>query len=169
MTTTKTTEKLPEYYHQWDADTRFPDLTKALNDHRVNLEKLRELNNELASALNHVDDHVYAIRVLDYLHDDFCYGDDAAGNKVHKFMRKYCGLYDANESVSYELHRSIDVLKEEQRKNCRKVVELENQIKVAEKVKEKGWEDYRALDKKHEAEFDKLKAAEKAAEVEEVA
>ena len=75
-------------------------------------------------------------------------------------MKTYCGVYDADEFVSYELLRSIDALKDVQRKNCRKVVELEDQIKIAEEVKSKGWDTYHALDLKHKAEFEKLKAAE---------
>ena len=79
-------------------------------------------------------------------------------------MKTYCGVYDADEFVSYELLRSIDALKEVQRKNCRKVVELEDQIKIAEEVKSKGWDTYHALDKKREAKFDKLLKAQKEAD-----
>ena len=159
-TTKTTTEKLPDYYYQWDADNRFPELKRALANHTANLQRLQALVEELSAAQNHVDDHVYAIRVLDRLHDDFCYGAEAAGKKVNKFMRTYCGVYDADEFVSYEILRSIDALKEVQRKNCRKVVELEDQIKIAEEVKSKGWDTYHALDLKHKTEFEKLKAAE---------
>lgn len=168
-TTKTTTEKLPDYYYQWDADNRFPELKRALANHTANLQRLQALVEELSAAQHHVDDHVYAIRVLDRLHDDFCYGAEAAGKKVNKFMKTYCGVYDADEFVSYELLRSIDALKEVQRKNCRKVVELEDQIKIAEEVKSKGWDTYHALDLKHKAEFEKLKAAENAAESEKVA
>ena len=125
-TTKTTTEKLPDYYYQWDADNRFPELKRALANHTANLQRLQALVEELSAAQHHVDDHVYAIRVLDRLHDDFCYGAEAAGKKVNKFMKTYCGVYDADEFVSYELLRSIDALKEVQRKNCRKVVELED-------------------------------------------
>ena len=153
-------EKLPDHYYQWDADNRFPELKRALANHHANIKRIQELCENLSAAQNHVDDHVYAIRVLDRLHDDFCYGAEAAGKKVNKFMKTYCGVYDADEFVSYELLRSIDALKEVQRKNCRKVVELEDQIKIAEEVKSKGWDTYHALDLKHKAEFEKLKAAE---------
>lgn len=163
-TTKTTTERIPQHYYEWDADNRFPELKRALANHHANLERLQELCDDLSNAQNHVDDHVYAIRVLDRLNDDFCFGAEAAGKKVNKFMKTYCGVYDADEFVSYELLRSIDALKEVQRKNCRKVVELEDQIKIAEEVKSKGWDTYHALDKKREAEFDKLLKAQKEAD-----
>ena len=163
-TTKPATEKLPDHYYQWDAENRFPELKRALANHTANLQKIQKLCDDLSNAQNHVDDHVYAIRVLDRLHDDFCYGAEAAGKKVNKFMKTYCGVYDADEFVSYELLRSIDALKEVQRKNCRKVVELEDQIKIAEEVKSKGWDTYHALDLKYKAEFDKLLKAQKEAD-----
>ena len=83
-TTKTTTEKLPDHYYQWDADNRFPELKRALANHTANLQRLQALVEELSAAQHHVDDHVYAIRVLDRLHDDFCYGAEAAGKKVNK-------------------------------------------------------------------------------------
>ena len=41
--TATTTERIPEYFHQWKADDRFPDLKKALETHRKNCEKCKEL------------------------------------------------------------------------------------------------------------------------------
>ena len=158
------TEKLPESYYQWKADDRFPDLRKALDQHHENVEKWNELQRELATALCHIDEHCYAIRILDSLHDDFCYGSVAAGKKVNKFLNKYCGIYSADEAISCELLDSINVLREAQQAHCKKIVDLKEQVKVADEVRTKSWDAYHALDKKREAEFYKLQAAEKAAE-----
>ena len=158
------TEKLPESYYQWKADDRFPDLRKALDQHYKNVDKWNKLQRELATALCHIDDHCHAIRILDSLHDDFCYGSVAAGKKVNKFLKKYCGVYCADEAIPCELLDSINVLREAQQDNCKKIVDLKEQVKVADEVRTKGWDAYHALDKKREAEFDKLKVAEKAAE-----
>ncbi len=162
------TEKLPESYYQWKADDRFPDLRKALDQHYENVEKWNKLQRELDNALCRIDDHCYAIRILDSLHDDFCYGSVAAGKKVNKFLKKYCGIYSADEAIPCELADSIRVLREAQQDHCKKIVDLKEQVKVADEVRTKSWDDYHALDKKREAEFDKLKAAEKAVESEEV-
>lgn len=158
------TEKLPESYYQWKADDRFPDLRKALDQHHENVEKWNELQRELATALCHIDEHCYAIRILDSLHDDFCYGSVAAGKKVNKFLNKYCGIYSADEAIPCELLDSINVLREAQQAHCKKIVDLKEQVEVADEVRTKSWDAYHALDKKREAEFYKLQAAEKAAE-----
>ena len=158
------TEKLPESYYQWKADDRFPDLKKALAHHHENVNKWNELQRDLDNALCHIDDHCHAIRVLDSLHDDFCYGSVVADKKISKFFKKYCGVYCAEESIPCELIDSIRVLREAQQDNCKKVVDLKEQVKVADEVRTKSWDAYHALDQKREAEFDKLKAAEKAAE-----
>ena len=157
-------EKLPNNYWQWKADDRFPDLRKALDHHHENVDKWNKLQHELDNALCRIDDHCHAIRILDSLHDDFCYGSVAAGKKVSKFLKKYCGIYSADEAIPCELLDSIRVLREAQQAHCKKIVDLKEQVKVADEVRTKSWDAYHALDKKREAEFDKLKAAEKAAE-----
>ena len=161
------TEKLPNNYYDWKADDRFPDLRKALDHHYKNVDKWNKLQHELDNALCHIDEHCYAIRILDSLRDDFCYG--ASSKKINKFLTKYCGIYSADEAIPCELADSINVLREAQQAHCKKIVDLKEQVKVADEVRTKSWDDYHALDKKREAEFDKLKAAEKAAESKEVA
>ena len=162
------TEKLPESYWHWKADDRFPDLRKALDHHHENVEKWNKLQRELDNELCHIDDHCYAIRILDSLHDDFCYGSVAADKKVNKFLKKYCGVYSADEAIPCELSHSVRVLRKAQQDNCKKIADLKEQVEVADEVRTKSWDAYHALDKKREAEFDKLKAAEKATESEEV-
>ena len=125
-----TTTKLPENYYLYDADNRFPDLAQALEVHHANLKTLRELKEKLGYAVNRISDHAYAVRILDNLHDDFCYGSDGTTKKVVKFMRKYCGIYDAGECVPYELEKSLDVLRDAQKKNFREIISLEDQIKI---------------------------------------
>ena len=159
-----TTTKLPANYYQWDADNRFPELKKALKVHHANIETLRQLNEQLRHAVCRIDDHSYAVRILDNLHDDFCYGSDGATKKVVNFMRKYCGVYDAGECVPYELEKSLDVLRDAQKKNCREIISLEDQIKTAEKQKDDDWDIYHKLDNQYREKFNKLKAAEKAVE-----
>ena len=159
-----TTTKLPENYHLYDADNRFPDLRQALEVHHANIETLRQLNEQLRHAVCRIDDHSYAVRILDNLHDDFCYGSDGTTKKVVKFMQKYCGVYDAGECVPYELEKSLDVLRDAQKKNCREIISLEDQIKTAEKQKDDDWDIYHKLDNQYREKFNKLKAAEKAAE-----
>jgi len=159
-----TTTKLPENYYLYDADNRFPDLAQALEVHHANLKTLRELNEKLGYAVNRISDHAYAVRILDNLHDDFCYGSDGTTKKVVKFMRKYCGIYDAGECVPYEIEKSLDVLRDAQKKNCREIISLEDQIKIAEKQKDDDWDIYHKLDLQYKEKFEKMKAAEKAAE-----
>ena len=63
-TTTKTTtERIPEYFHQWKADDRFPDLKEALEAHRVNLEKCQDLERTINHRIMNTDTNDPAIRI----------------------------------------------------------------------------------------------------------
>ena len=163
---TNSTEKLPEYYHQWNAEERFDDLKAALAIHHANIDRVNELTRELSYKTNSSDDHDNGIAILDQLKIDLDWG---ISKKTAKFMKKYYGMYEAWDVVGYNLGQSIDILQKAKRDHFRLVIKLEEDLKKAQAAKEKGWKAYRELDKKYEAKFDKLKAAEKAAEVEEVA
>ena len=165
---TNSTEKLPEYYHQWNADNRFDDLKAALAVHTANLDQVRELERELDHKTNNSDDHDSAIAILDHLKNDLDWGDEVS-KKTSKFMKKYYGMYEAWEVVSHNLEQSIETLQKAKRDHFRLVIKLEEDLKKAQAAKEKGWKAYRELDKKYEAKFDKLKAAEKKAQATEAA
>ena len=159
---TKSTEQLPEYYHQWDADNRFDDLKAALALHSTNLDQVRELERELTHKTNTSDDHDSAIAILENLKNDLDWGNEVS-KKTTKFMKKYYGMYEAWEVVSHNLEQSIETLQKAKRDHFRLVIKLEEDLKKATVAKETGWKAYRELNQKYEAKFDKLKAAEKKA------
>ena len=163
---TNSTEKLPEYYHQWNAEERFDDLKAALAIHHANIDRVNELTRELSYKTNSSDDHDNGIAILDQLKTDLDWG---ISKKTTKFMKKYYGMYEAWEVISYNLGKSIEVLQKAKRDNFRLILKLEDDLKKAEAVKEKGWESYSKLNQKYKVEFEKLKEAEKLAQATEAA
>jgi len=165
---TKSTEQLPEHYHEWDAEERFDDLKAALAVHHVNLEQVQKLEHRLAYETNNTDDHDNSIAILDNLKTDIDWGEGVS-KKTSKFMKKYYGMYEAWEVISYNLGKSIEVLQKTKRDNFRLVLKLEEDLKKAQATKEKGWESYSKLNQKYKVEFEKLKEAEKLAQATEAA
>ena len=163
---TNSTEKLPEYYHQWNAEERFDDLKAALAIHHVNIDRVNELTRELSYKTNNSDDHDNGIAILDQLKTDLDWG---ISKKTAKFMKKYYGMYEAWEVISYNLGQSIDVLQKAKRDHFRLVIKLEDDLKKAEAIKEKGWKSYSELNQEYKAKFEKLKEDEEKAQITEAA
>tara|TARA_B100000965_G_scaffold82005_1_gene65617 strand:+ start:1198 stop:1728 length:531 start_codon:yes stop_codon:yes gene_type:complete len=165
-TTTKTTtERIPEYFHQWKADDRFPDLKEALEAHRVNLEKCQDLERTINHRIMNTDTHDPAIRILDDLDSDLIYGNAGYTKAVKKFAKKYQGIYGVDEDMSCALSESLKVLREAKLKQLAEIPKLQEELKDAELIKDRDYATYRKLDDKYEAEFDKLLKAQKEEDV----
>ena len=160
-TTKTTTERIPEYFHQWKADDRFPELKKALEVHRVNLEKCQDLERTINHRIMNTDTHDPAIRILDDLDSDLIYGNAGYTKAVKKFAKKYQGIYGVDEDMSCALSESLKVLREAKLKQLAEIPKLQEELKAAEFIKERDYKTWRELDNKYEAEFDKLLKAQK--------
>ena len=159
--TTKTTERIPQYYHQWKADDRFPELNKALETHRANLQKCQELKRTINFKIDNTDTYDPAIRILDDLDSDLVYGNAGCDSDTNQFARKYQGIIDIDEDLSHSFEEALAVLREAKRKHLAEIPKLEEELKVAEFAKDRDYKTYRELDDKYEAEFDKLLEAQK--------
>ena len=161
-TTTKTTtERVPEYFHQWKADDRFPDLKEALEAHRVNLDKCQELERRITHRISNTDTHDPAIRILDDLHSDLIYGNASYTKAVKKFGKKFQGIYALDEDICCSLAESLKVLQDAKLKQLAEIPKLQEELKDAELIKDRDYATYRKLDDKYEAKFDKLLKAQK--------
>ena len=159
--TTKTTERIPEYYYQWNADEKFEDLKNLLAAHTPNAQRVNELTQEIRFKTQYrYGEHEYAIGILTNLSNSI-EGSSGFGKDVEKFEKKYRGVYDTYEDFLEGIQESINVLLEIRRKKFREIVKLEEELKEAEKAKAESWAKYRALDDKYEAEFNKLLEAQK--------
>lgn len=159
--TTKTTERIPQFYHQWNAEDRFPELKKALKTHRANLQKCQELKRTINFKIDNTDTFDPAIRILDDLDNDLAYGNAGYDSDINQFARKYQGIIELDENLSYSFTEALTVLREAKRKHLAKIPKLEEELKVAEFAKDRDYKTYRELDDKYEAEFDKLLKAQK--------
>ena len=159
--TTTTTERIPQYYHQWKADDRFPELKKALEAHRVNLEKCQDLERTINHRIMNTDTHDPAIRILDDLDSDLIYGNAGYTKAVKKFAKKYQGIYGVDEDMSCALGESLKVLREAKLKQLSEIPKLQEELKAAQFIKDRDWKTYQDLDAKYKEKWQKLLDAQK--------
>jgi len=163
-TTKTTTERIPEYFHQWKADDRFPELKKALEVHRVNLEKCQDLERTINHKIMNTDTHDPAIRILDDLDSDLIYGNAGYTKAVKKFAKKYQGIYGVDEDMSCSLGESLKVLREAKLKQLAEIPKLQEELKAAQFIKDRDWKTYQDLDAKYKEKWQKLLDAQKEAD-----
>tara|TARA_R100000781_G_C4064882_1_gene122397 strand:+ start:126 stop:689 length:564 start_codon:yes stop_codon:yes gene_type:complete len=168
---TKPTEQLPEYYRSWDAMERFDDLKKAFDLYQAHRETCAALERDIAYETDTSSQHENAIAVLGHLVNDLSYGDNEIDKATSKFIKNYYGLEESliEAYVSNNLQQSIKTLEKDKRAKFRSIVDLENDLWKEEVAEGKALAAYKKLDKKYEAQFDKLKKAEKLAQATEAA
>ena len=157
-------ERIPEYFHQWDADNRFPDLRKLLDDHSPKAQKVNDLTEDIKNKTQYTyGNHEYAIGILTNLSNGI-EGGSGFGKEVEEFEKKYRGVYDTYTDFLESIDESLEVLLEAKREKLREIVRLEEELKVAEKTKEESWEKYKELESKYEKQWEKLLKEQKEAE-----
>tara|TARA_Y100001951_G_C11126603_1_gene175842 strand:- start:38 stop:565 length:528 start_codon:yes stop_codon:yes gene_type:complete len=156
MAKAETNERIPEYFYQWDADKRFPDLGKLLAIHTPNAQKVTELTQDIKNKTQYTyGHHEYAIGILTNLSGGI-EGGPGFGKEVEKFEKKYRGVYDTYTDFLESIDESLEVLLEAKRVKMRKIIKLEEELKTAEKAKEESWKKYTQLRDKYEKQWEKL-------------
>jgi len=152
-------DKMPEYYHQWNADERFPDSKEALHIYTVELNRGRELESLMENKVCECSLLMHSVGLLtkevcDLQSSDFSEQQDEAFCRAdHTFGQGAYGL-----SENYEL--GISFLRKQQIQLCVEVAELKKEYDACLKRKESLWTAYRKLDDGYQAKFNELKKQE---------
>ena len=160
---TNSNETFPQSYYDWKEEKDFDDLKEALRIHHDHIDKINTMRIELIGKTDNANDHDNAIAILENLKGRIDFGCEG-GEKVDKFMKKYFGYDDGWEIISYNLGKSLELLRKTKRDEFRLIIKLEDDFKKAEELREKNWEAYEKINKKHEKEYEELKKAAQATE-----
>jgi len=154
-----TVGKLPEYFHQWNADERFPDLKEALHAYTAELERSQEIKSSIDEKICECSLLMHSVGLLtkevcDLQSSDFSEQQDEAFCRAdHTFEQGAYGL-----SENYEL--GISFLRKQQIQLCVEVAELKKEYDTCLIRKASLWADYRKLDDSYQAKFNELKKQE---------
>jgi hypothetical protein len=160
MTNSKNTgEKLPEYYHQWNADERFPDLKEALHVYTVELERSREINSSIDQKVCECSLLMHSVGLLN---KEIC---DLQNNNFTKeeeeaFCRADNTFSEGSMSLSENYEIGVSFLRKQQVQLCLEVAALKREHDTCLIRKDSLWSAYRKLDDSYQAKFNELKKQE---------
>tara|TARA_R100001015_G_C4530537_1_gene97078 strand:- start:182 stop:694 length:513 start_codon:yes stop_codon:yes gene_type:complete len=158
-TTKKTIEKLPEYYHQWKADQKFPDLQNALGNYTVEKELCTSYKDQIDKKIHR---SYFLMKGIYLINKEICdlQNDYFTKEQEEAFCRAECTFGDGAYTLSENYEPVTETLNSMQIQLCVEVAELKLKLDVSLKEKDVLWAKYRALSDKYEQKFDDLKRKE---------
>lgn len=150
---------MPEYYHQWNADERFPDLKEALHAYTVELDRGREIQSSIEGKICECSLLMHSVELLAKEVCELQSGgfseeaDEAFCRANHTFGEGAYGLAE-----NYE--QGISSLRKQQVQLCLEVAELKREYDTCLIRKDSLWAAYRKLDDGYQAKFNELKKQE---------
>jgi len=158
-TTKKTIEKLPEYYHQWKADQKFPELQNALGNYTVEKELSTSYKNQIDKKIHR---SYFLMKGIYLINKEICdlQNDHFTKEQEEAFCRAECTFGDGAYTLSENYEPVTETLNDKQIQLCVEVAELKLKLDASLKEKDVLWDKYRALSDKYEQKFDELKRKE---------
>ena len=158
-TTKKAVEKLPKYYHQWNADKKFPDLQNALGNYTVENELCTSYKDQIDRK---IQKSYYLMKGIFLINKEICdlQNDHFTEEQEEAFCRAECTYGDGAYTLSESYDPVTEALNSMQIQLCIEVAELKLKLDASLKEKDVLWAKYRALNDKYEQKFDELKRKE---------
>tara|TARA_R100001443_G_C3290785_1_gene162807 strand:+ start:43 stop:555 length:513 start_codon:yes stop_codon:yes gene_type:complete len=158
-TTKKTIEKLPEYYHQWKAEQKFPELQNALGNYTVEKELSTSYKNQIDKKIHR---SYFLMKGIYLINKEICdlQNDHFTEEQEEAFCRAESTFGDGAYTLSENYEPVTETLNSTQIQLCVEVAELKLKLDASLKEKDVLWAKYRALSDKYEQKFDELKRKE---------
>lgn len=158
-TTKKAVEKLPKYYHQWNADKKFPDLQNALGNYTVEKELCTSYKDQIDRK---IQKSYYLMKGIFLINKEICdlQNDHFTEEQEEAFCRAECTYGDGAYTLSESYDPVTEALNSMQIQLCIEVAELKLKLDTSLKEKDVLWAKYRALSDRYEQKFDELKRKE---------